>query len=210
MRRNLLSVGLLVVQLLLFTGCTAMLWNKSTFSTYYHPAEPANLQLYYSDARKDMLVQYDESCEREKKVQRRSYWLEPNLTIVNNGQKPQFVDAVSLDGLTPVPLSATQPISPPTGFKGLYVVCQTHDPRFTLYSGTNELNSCILPIYRSNEQIAVKVLLTPPALVADATLVGGLIGLYVMAHSDSDDDTDFPDPKDYARKPHKKPNPANP
>ena len=206
---NMLWVVFLVAQVPLFTGCTAMLWNKSTFSTYYHPADPANLQLYYSDSRKDLLVQYDEAREREKKVQRRSYWLEPNLTIVNNGQKPQFVDA-SLDSLTLVPLTAAQPVSPPTGFKGLYVVCQTHDPRFTLYSGTNELNSCTLPIYHANEQIAVKVLLTPPALVADATLVGGLIGVYVMAHSDSDDDTDTPDPKDYSRKPRKHRDPANP
>jgi hypothetical protein len=187
-----------------------MLWNKSTFSRYYHPADPANLQLYYSDARKDMLVQYDESREREKKVQRRSYWLEPNLALANNGQKPQFINSVSLDGLTPVPLTAIQPVSPPTGFKGLYAVCQSHDPRFTLYAGTNELNSCTLPIYHANKQVAVKVLLTPPALVADATLVGGLLGLYVMAHSDSDDDTDYPDPKDYSRRPRKKPNPANP
>lgn len=210
MKRNLFLLLLLILQAPLWTGCTAMLWNKSTFSTYYHPAEPANLQLYYSDARKDMLVQYDETREREKKVRRRSYWLEPNLTPANNGQKPQFINAVSLDGLTPVPLTATRPVSPPTDLKGLYVVCETHDPRFTLYSGTNELNSCTLPIYHANGQIAVKVLLTPPALVADATLVGGLLGLYVMAHSDSSDEDDTPDPKDYSKRPHKHRDPANP
>jgi hypothetical protein len=188
-----------------------MLWNKSTFTTFYHPADPSNLQLYYSDARKDLLVQYDESREREKKVQRRSYWLEPNLTLANNGQKPQFVNAVSLDGLTALPLTATQPVSPPAGFKGLYVVSQTHDPRFTLYSGTNELNDCTLPIYHANDQIAVKVLLTPPALAADATLVGGLVGLYCLAHSDSNDEDDFnPDPKDYSKRPRKHRDPGNP
>jgi hypothetical protein len=210
MIRNLFLLVLLILQALLWTGCTAMLWNKSTFSTYYHPAEPANLQLYYSDARKDLLVQYDESREREKKVQRRSYWLEPNLTLANNGQRPQFINSVSLDGLTPVPLTATQPVSPPTGFKGLYVVCQTHDPRFTLYSGTNELHTCTLPIYHANQQVAVKVLLTPPALVADATLVGGFIGLWLAANSNSDNDDSSPDPKDYSRRPRKKTNPANP
>jgi len=207
MKRNLLLFLLLVLQAPLWSGCTALLWKKSTFATYYHPADPANLQLYYSDRRKDLLVQYDESREKEKKVQRRSYWLEPNLTIVNDGRKPEFVAPTTLDGLTRVPLSATKPDTPPQGFKGLYVVSETHDPRFTLYSGTNELNACILPIYHDNEQIAVKVLLTPPALVADATLVGGLIGLYVAAHLDSDDDTDYPDPKDYSHRPHKRSNP---
>ena len=199
---------LLVLQAPLWSGCTALLWKKSTFATYYHPADPANLQLYYSEARKDLLVQYDESREKEKKVQRRSYWLEPNLTIVNDGRKPEFVAPASLERLTPVPLSATKPDTPPLGFKGLYVVCETHDPRFTIYSGTNELNSCILPIYHDNEQIAVKVLLTPAALVADATLVGGLIGLYVAANSGPDNEDDFsPDPKDYSHRPHKRPNP---
>jgi hypothetical protein len=210
MKRNLLLFLLFVLQSPLWTGCTALLWNKSTIATYYHPTDPANLQLYYSDARKDLLVQYDESREREKKVQRRSYWLEPNLTLVNNAQKPQFVDAVSLNGLTPLPLTVTPPVSPPIGFKGLYVVCQTHDPRFTLFSGTNELHACTLPIYHADQQVALKVLLTPLALVADATLVGGFFGLWLAANSNSDDDTDFPDPKDYSRRHRKKPNPANP
>jgi hypothetical protein len=210
MKRKLFLLLLLILQAPLWSGCTAMLWSKLTFATYYHPADPANIQLYYSDRRKDMLVQYDESREREKKVRRRSYWLEPNLTLVNNGQKPLFVADISLDGLTPVPLSATTPDSPPSGFKGLYVVCQTHDPRFTLYSGTNELHACILPVYHGDQQIALKVLLTPPALVADATLVGGLVGLYCLANSDSNDNTDYPDPKDYSERPHKHRDPANP
>src|SRR5215470_7785978 len=106
MKRNLYLLLLLILQAPLWTGCTAMLWNKSTFSTFYHPADPANLQLYYSEQRKDLLVQYDESREREKKVRRRCYWLEPNLTIANNGHKPQFIVDISLDGLTPVPLTA--------------------------------------------------------------------------------------------------------
>src|SRR5215470_4941782 len=147
MKRNLFLLLLLILQAPLWTGCTAMLWNKSTFSRYYHPADPANLRLYYSDARKDLLVQYDESREREKKVRRRSYWLEPNLTMTHNGGKPQFVGPVSLEGLAPVPLTATRSDAPSPGFKGLYVVCETHDPRFTLYSGTNELDACTLPIY---------------------------------------------------------------
>jgi hypothetical protein len=62
MKRNLCLLLLLIVQAPLWTGCTALLWERSTFSTYYHAAGPPNLQLYYSDERNDLLVQYDESA----------------------------------------------------------------------------------------------------------------------------------------------------
>src|SRR5215475_9823664 len=98
MKRNFFLLLLLVLQAPLWAGCTAMLWERSTFSNYYHAAGPPNLQLYYSDERNDLLVQYNESRNKEKKVRTRYYWLEPNVKLTGAGRKPIFVDHVSLDG----------------------------------------------------------------------------------------------------------------
>jgi hypothetical protein len=189
MKRNLLSLLLLVIQVPLWTGCTVMLWDRTTFSTYYHAADPSNLQVYYSEERRDLLVQYDEARETEKAVRRRYYWLEPNVQLTEEGRKPKFCEPGSFDRMqmlsqTPVAMNPT-----PSGMNGLYVVNKPRDLRFTIYSGTNEINSYILPDYDADQQIALKILLTPPALAADATVAGALLGLYCWIHS-SDEDFD--------------------
>src|SRR5437899_6906912 len=160
MRRNLLSVVLLVVQLPLLTGCTAVLWERSTFSTYYHAANPANLQVYYSDERKDLLVQYDEAGNKEKTVCTRYYWLQPNLKLTEQGRKPNFAPPpVSLDDKQLLPQTPIAFNPAPPGLKGLYLVCRPDDIRFEVYSGTNQLKSCILPDYDGGQKTALKVLL---------------------------------------------------
>ena len=177
----------------LWSGCTVMLWNRTTFSTYYHAANPSNLQVYYSEEHKDLLVAYDESRELEKKVRKRYYWLEPNAELTDQGRKPQFCQPVSLENLRPLPQSPVAMNPPPPGLNDLYIVNKPHDLRFTVYSGTNEVNSYILPDYDADQKVFVKILLTPPALAADATLAGAVIGLYCLAHSDDDDDFDSND-----------------
>jgi hypothetical protein len=185
MRRNLLLVALLLVQLPLWTGCTALLWEKSTFSTYYHPAGPPNLQLYYSEQQNDFLVQYDESRNKEKTFCTRYYWLKPNVKLTEGGHKPVFQDVVAVDGLKLLPQTPLLLNPPPPGLNGLYVVCRPDDIRFQVYSGTNHLNSCILPDYDADQKTALKVLLTPPAVIADASLIGAVIGLLIFMNSSS-------------------------
>jgi len=177
MRRNLLLALLLVVQAPLWTGCTALLWERSTFSTYYHATSPANLQVYYSDERKDLLVQYDESRNKEKAARTRYYWLEPNVKLTEQGRKPMFARPVSFDGLQLLPQTPIAFNPTPAGLKGLYLVCRPDNIRFKVYSGTNQLNSCILPDYDGVQKTALKVLLTPPAVIVDATVIGAAIYL---------------------------------
>lgn len=178
---------LLVVQASLGTGCTVMLWERTTFSTYYHAADPSNLQVYYSELRQDFLVQYDESRDKKRKVRTRYYWLEPNVKLTEAGRKPKFSEPTSLEGMQLLPQTPILLDPLPPGLKSLYVVCKPRDLHFKVYSGTNEINTYVLPDYDSNEQIALKILLTPPALAADATLVGAVVGLYCIAHSGGDE-----------------------
>lgn len=184
MRRNLLLVALLLVQLPLWTGCTALLWEKSTLSTYYHPAGPPNLQLYYSEEQKDFLVQYDESRNREKTIHTRYYWLKPNVKLTEGGRKPEFLDLASVDGLQQLPQTPLPLNPPPPGLNGLYVVYRPDDIRFQVYSGTNQIRSYILPDYDANQKTALKVLLTPPAVIVDATVIGAVIYLVLYVNTD--------------------------
>jgi hypothetical protein len=183
-----LFVVLLVLQAPLWTGCTAMLWERSTFANYYHAAGPPNLQLYYSDERNDLLVQYDESRNKEKKVRTRYYWLEPNVKSTEAGRKPVFVKHASLDGLQVLPQTPVLLDPIPPGMNGLYVVCRPDDIRFQVYSGTNEVNSYILPDYDGGQKTALKILLTPPAVLVDATVLGAAI--YLLFYLNSGDSGD--------------------
>jgi hypothetical protein len=184
MKRNFFLLLLLILQAPLWTGCTALLWEKSTLSTYYHPAGPPNLQLYYSEAQKDFLVQYDESRNKETKIHTRYYWLKPNVKLTEGGRRPVFLDVVTVDGLKQLPQTPIVLNPPPPGLNGLYVVCRPDDIRFQLYSGTNQIHSYILPDYDANQKTALKVLLTPPAVIVDATVIGAVIYLLFYVNTD--------------------------
>jgi hypothetical protein len=184
--RSLWVFAVLVIQAPLWSGCTVALWDKSTLAHFYQPADPANLHLFYSNERRDLLVQYDESRERDKKTRRRCYWLDPNAAQINHGQKPQFIASAPPKGLIPVPQSEIRPDSPPPGLNGLYAVFPPHEAHFTLYSGTNQIDTYNLPAYSGDPQTATKVLLTPLAMAGDATLVGAVVGLIWVQSSDPD------------------------
>jgi hypothetical protein len=183
MRRKLGLLLALILQLPLWSGCTAVLWERSTFSGYYHVGNPPNLQVYYSERRGDLLVQYDESRDKEKKVRRRYYWLEPNVELTESGLKPKFARSVSIDALQPVPQTPILLDPIPPAFNGLYVLYRPNDIRFAVYSGTNQVNSYTLPDYDGDQKVALKILLTPAALAVDATVMGAFIELFSLAQS---------------------------
>lgn len=81
---------------------------------------------------------------------------------------------------TPVAFSPAPP-----ALKGFYLVCRPDDIRFQVYSGTNQLRSCILPDYDGEQKTALKILLTPPAVLVDATVIGAAI--YLLFYLNSDD-----------------------
>ena len=169
----------LAAQAVLLSGCTTALWDKETFAHHYRPDNPVNLHLFYSKERRDILVQYDESKDAGAQIRSRCYWLEPNTLRVNREQKPHFVSAKAANGLVPVavdaaPASPTQPAS-----RELCAVARPYDNSFTLYSGQEKLEPYKLPIYIGSSRRVWQVLLTPFAVVVDATIVGAIIGSHV-------------------------------
>ena len=172
------SVALLAAQTLWLSGCaTSRLWEEGQFARYHEPAAPQKLELFYSPQKKDVLVEFNEMRDGTDRVQRRAYWVEPNQSRTKDRRKPEFVSVKESAGLTPIPVFGLMDISQPSG-ETLYAVTSTTGDSFTLYSGEKQLQSCELPVYRDKSGRTKQVLLTPPAVVADATIVAGVLAVY--------------------------------
>jgi hypothetical protein len=108
-----------------------------------------------------------------------------NEDRVARGQKPRFINSQHFSGLHPVPIYSEQgvPAIPPSA---LYATTNRHG--FTLYSPRSEPATHSLPVFFDGVTRTGQVLLTPPALVVDATIVGSIIGglvLYSIAQSET-------------------------
>ena len=172
------SLALGVVLPIFASGCTSALWDKDTFARCYRPAEPANLHLFYSEKRKDILVVYDEARDGDVMARLRGYWLEPNAERVNSERKPHFVSPKAADGLAQIRAGPVLASAPEPGISELTAVPRPEENSFTLYSGGDELGQYKLPTYSGKSQKVKQVLLTPFAVVVDATLVGAVAGYY--------------------------------
>jgi hypothetical protein len=171
-------VILAVCQALLFSGCTTALWERDRFACSHWPANPPNLRLFYSDPAHDLLAEYDEVTDASARVQRRAYWLEPNAAAIEAGREPQFLASTNAQGLAAIPVTGNPAYGALPGYRGLYAVVSTNGRSFYLYSGQKELGCYGLPAYLTTSGQRVKqVLLTPLAVAADATVVGGGVAL---------------------------------
>src|SRR5580692_10590265 len=130
---NLLPAGawllmLLAAQTVFISGCcTPALWEEAAFDHCHHPANPPNLQLFYSNERKDILVKYDESSDTDKSSRLRCYWLEPNTMRVNKERKPHFVSAKEGANLLPIRILGTLTHDPPPAQSELFAVARSSD-----------------------------------------------------------------------------------
>src|SRR5260370_25177948 len=93
------------------TGCrelndwplTYRLWDDRMLARFNEPADNPHLQLFQSARTNDVLVQYDEVREKNEKVRRRAFFLNPNLERLEGGKKPRFVRPTKADNLQPIP-----------------------------------------------------------------------------------------------------------
>jgi len=182
MKRNLLWRTILFVsQTILLSGCTSALWDKNTFYHSYEPARPANLRLFYSDEKRDVLVQYDEARDGAERVRHRNYYADRNAERVNNHRRPHFTSVPDQQNLHQIPITnapAGAAAEPPASFQGLYATSLGGADSFTLYSKDELLDSYILPRYAGRSQRFKQVLLTPFAVAIDCTVFGGIATLY--------------------------------
>lgn len=172
-----LSLPLLLL-LLFGSGCTYALWTNGNLVAYKEPAQNPDLHLFQSRQRADFLVVYDEHSERTDTIHRRAYWLNSNQGRVEKQKAPAFArrGAARHLNLSAIPVFYSMPQSDFAG--GIYAVCDTNKESFALFSGHREIGSYDFPVYNDHWGNIEKAALTPVAVTADATVVGGVVALF--------------------------------
>ncbi len=151
-------------------GCvTKRLWDDIEFN---EPSPDPHLQLYYSEARKDILVVYDEVREPSAKIRRRAYFLNDSA---KHG-KPAFVAVAATNELKRIPIvvrtNAAQSAT------NAFIAIQQSPTTFTLKGDEKEIYD--LPVYPSGIHQGTQIALTPAAVLADTVIVGSVVGIIVL------------------------------
>lgn len=171
---------------LLTGGCvTNALWNKTDLDDWNEPAQNADVRLFDARHKKDFLVVYDEYSERHDSTHTRAYFLNQNQKRVAQGQKPHFVSSRLSHKLPPVPIFQTLPESGTNFSQTIYAVISTNRQSFTIFSG-KEKTDYSLAVYNDGRAQIDRIALTPVAVTADLTIVGGVLGccfIYGLAES---------------------------
>jgi hypothetical protein len=162
--------------LLLGSGCaTSALWSDTDLHRFA-PAKPANLALLQRKDGRKILVTYDESLDEGAAKTRRAYWIEPAAEPSTAADKrPVFVSLRNENQLKPVPVGeAPQP-------NGYSAVVGTNAVAFTLFADGQKLWRYELPVYERTKITGKQVALTPLAVAADLTIVGGVAAVNAAA-----------------------------
>jgi hypothetical protein len=169
---------------LLLTGCetirehslTGKLWNNGDLAKFREPPPYPHLNIYADDTKNDLLVEYNEAGEGGTKTRRRSYYLRENEARLVEKKKPHFVSNPDKRGLRPLPIVLVPEVStnPPAG--PWQVAAEKEDRVFTIYESTNRFGPHDLPVYANASGTAIKVGLTPLAVVGDVTIVAVIAG----------------------------------
>ncbi len=160
---------------LVLTGCaTSALWGNRDFR---EPAKPPELALFQSADTTRVLVLYDETSDTSEHISRRAYWLGLEEKPRRNPHRPFFVPVEQSQGLLPLAAVESTPAGSPWPNK-LCVVASTNDIAFTLISEGRSPVTYRLPVYQDPAGRFKRILLTPLAVAADATIVGGYIFLW--------------------------------
>jgi hypothetical protein len=173
---------LLPLLLLTFgSGCaTKALWTNGNLEDCREPASPVNLHLFDAKQKNDLLVVYDEYSERSNKIHTRAYWLDENQSRVDQQRAPHFVNTGLTGHLPSVPVFYGSTSNGTDLTPTFYAVVATNNESFTLYSGDREIGSHDLPVYNDGKGRVEKVALTPVAVTADLSIVGGYLGYYFL------------------------------
>ncbi len=149
-----------------YPSLTCGLWNRSTFRSFREPAENPRVTVYQVKSGRDFLVTYDEVKESSDSIRRRAFYLEANLRRLQAGRKPHF--------------------SRPTHTNGLALLTSVSFSNARTLTVTNDLGqpaTVELPTYPAAFGEALRVLVTPLAVVADTAIAATVVGVFIAAAS---------------------------
>lgn len=162
-------------------GCaTKALWETGDFARYHEPKQPPELRLAYSERQQDVLVQYVERLESGARLRKRAYWLYTEVPRIQQRHKPRFVSSSQARGLEPIPVVDSAGLTNASSFCGMFAVVSTNGDSFALWATNRTLGSFDLPVYEDALGKTKRVLLTPPAVVADITIVGAAVAIVTL------------------------------
>jgi hypothetical protein len=173
---------LLLTPLVLTSGCaTHALWTKSALDNWNEPAQENNLRLFDGRSQKDFLIVYDEHRDRHDDTRTRAYFLYQNLDRVGQNRAPHFVSTNLACGLSPVPVFRSPSCCGTNRSAGPFAVTGINAHSFTLYFRDGGSESYQLPVYSDGTGKYKRAALTPLAVTADLTVVGGFVGIFCWA-----------------------------
>ena len=126
-----------------------------------------------------MLVQYDPLGERHTQVSRRSYYLWHNQARIAAGKKPKWAKATSTEGARPIPVIPYHDAStnsPPEQMT--YAVTVREGRAFTLHRPSEPTETFDLPVYAETHGTAIRLALTPFAVVGDTVMACGVVAVF--------------------------------
>ena len=159
---------------------TCRLWQNGTFESFYEPAPAANLEVFRSLRPEDFLVTYDESHESRDKIRRRAFYLHANLDRVNQGRKPRFVNprrAGRMAAVAVIPEAAIQSVAKTNGI--VWISVSADGQRLSVHEPDGGKAEFRLPTYPAASGPALRVALTPLAVVGDTVMVASVVGIVV-------------------------------
>ena len=173
---------MLLLPLTLASGCaTHALWTESKLDNWNEPALQSNLRLFAADPPQDVLVLYEEYSDRCESIRTRAYLLNENQKRLAQNRAPLFVGTNQTNGLPAVPVFHLPTLLATNQQHGLFAIAATNNQSFTLYCGDRNLGSHDLPVYNDGTGKYKRVALTPLAVTADLTVVGGVAGVWCWA-----------------------------
>ena len=178
--RCIARILFLLLPLIFSSGCaTKALWDNENLEAVKEPADKPNLRLFDAKHHDDLLVVYDEYSERNSGIRTRAYWLNQNQSRVDQGCAPHFANPGLIRQLSPVPVFYAYSGETNWTF-ALYAVVETNRQSFTLYYNNGKISRHDLPTYNDGTGRMEKIALTPFAVTADLTIIGGYLGVWFL------------------------------
>lgn len=161
-------------------GCaTQALWDNANLEAAKEPAGNVNLRLFAAKRPDNVLVVYDEYSERSDATRTRAYWLNENQARVAQRRAPHFTNSKAMRQLSPVPVFKSAPgETNPVGTH--FAIIETNRQSFILHGGDGRISRHDLPTYNDGNGRVEKIALTPVAVTADLTIVGGALGVWFV------------------------------
>lgn len=147
------------------------------------PSANGNVSLAFAPQKHDFLVKYDELRGYiDKTPHSNSYWLFAYSDNPPKNCRPSSVQETDVSELVTIPVLKWNAPVPETGYSAIYFPMQG---TFDLYHNGVDLGRFSLPTYSTERKPAnfSRVILTPPAVIADTAIAGCILGFFAVANS---------------------------